>query len=77
MAMLHQQRGSAQSMFADRLRPVDQFAVVNCCRSQGASDALQPLLSFTFGQEVATSQGWKDVSREAVDRTHVGRLLTL
>jgi hypothetical protein len=64
-------------MFANRLRPVDQFAVVNCCRSQGASDTIQPLLLLSVGQEIEAAQGWKDVSREAVDRTHVGRLLTL
>ena len=77
MAMLHQQRGSAQSMFANRLRPVDQFAVVNCLSLSRCERCTPTTSSFTFGQEVATSQGWKDVSREAGDRTHVGRLLTL
>jgi len=66
MTVLHQHCGAARSMFANRLRPIDQLPLAHCRRPQRASNAIQPLFLLALGQEMSATQRRKGISREAV-----------
>jgi hypothetical protein len=67
MTVLHQHCGAARSMFANRLRPIDQLPLAHCRRPQRASNAIQPLFLLVLGQEMSAAQRRKGISREAVN----------
>src|SRR4029078_12880607 len=77
MTVRHQHGGAARSMFANRLRPIDQLPLAHCRRPQRASNAIQPLLLLVLGQEMSAAQRRKGISREAVNCAYTYRFVPM